>query len=158
MTIAAIPITANAGRDCYAYANSGNHGTPVWTLVDYIQDVKLSNSDDKSELKLRVNRPHKTYVPATTDQSVSFKVPNIKGDPFLTALRAAKTGKSAIDIIFFDGVVAPAMGIISQGPRADWIVTKLDDDQDTGAAEMIDVELCPGQTANVPSVFSVTGS
>ncbi|HZZ77189.1 MAG TPA: hypothetical protein VFE62_01640 [Gemmataceae bacterium] len=157
MTISAVPITVNTGRECYAYANSGNHGTPTWTLVDFIQDVKISDSDDKTELKLRANRPFKTAVPTLTGWNVTLKVPNIKGDPLLSALRTAKQNKTAIDMIFLDGVVAPGAGLTSQGPRADWMVEKMDDDQDTGNAEMLDVSLVPAQTANVPAVFSVVG-
>lgn len=157
-TIAAIPVNVVAGKDCYAYANSGTHGSPTWTLCDNIQDVKISDSDDKTELKLRKNRPYKTNVTTTAGLNVTFKVPNIQGDAFLTALRTAKANKSAIDIAFLDGLMVPAAGVTSQGPRADWLVEKLEEDQATENADLIDVSVIPGQTGNVPAVFSVTGS
>ena len=159
MPITSLPINVTPGKDCYAYANSGNHSTPTWTETDNIQEVKIENSVTQYELKLRANRPFPTNVPTMQPYKVSFRLPDLPGDALLAALITAKNNGSCIDMIFLDGVVAPASNTITnQGPRADWTVAKLDRSENSDEAAMYDVELVPGQTANVPAWASYTGS
>jgi hypothetical protein len=158
MTIAAVPVNAKAGKDAYAYVNVGSHVTPSWTEAGNVQDVKLGDAITLYELKLRTNRPFSTNVPTLLGWNPSFKMSDLAGDALMAGIIAAKAGGTCIDMLFLDGVAAPAAGITSQGMRADWCVEKADRSESSDEAVMYDVSLKPGQTANVPSWTSITGS
>jgi hypothetical protein len=158
MTIAAVPVNVTAGKDAYAYYNTGTHGSPTWAEAGNVQDVKLGDAITLYELKLRKNRPFSTNVPTLLGWNPSFKMADMPGDALMIGIIAAVNGGSCLDMLFLDGVVAPATSITSQGMRADWTVEKKDRSESGDEAVMYDVSLKPGQTANVPSWFSITGS
>ena len=156
--MATLSVTVNvvAGKDCYAYGNTGTHGSPTWVETGNIQDVKLGDAITLYELKLRKNRPFSTNVPTLLGWNPSFKIADIASDPLMLALVVAQNAGSCIDMLFLDGLVIPASGNTSQGMRADWTVEKMDRSESGDEAVMYDVSLKPGQTANVPAWFSVT--
>ena len=156
--ILSVPVNVPAGKDGYAYANTGSHGSPTWAVQSNIQDVKLGDAITLYALNLRNSGGFTTNVPTVTDWNPTFKVAEISGDPFLTALLAAKNNKTAIDMQFLSGPSVPATGVTVQGPRADWIVEKMERDETNTQAIMYDVSLKPGQTGNTPSWVSITGS
>jgi hypothetical protein len=156
--IASIPLNVTAGKDTYAYANTGTEGTPVWSETDNIQDVKLGDAITQYGLKLRSNRPFESNLPTLQAWNPTFKIPNIAADPLLIALIAAKNNSTAIDMAFLWGVVAPGAGINTQGMRANWTVEKMDESQDAAEADMFDVSLKIAQTGNAPTWMNITGS
>ena len=158
MATLVVPINVVAGKDCYAYGNTGTNGSPTWLETDNIQDVKLGDAITLYELKLRKNRPFSTNVPTLLGWNPSFKMADLAADVLMLGIIAAKNGGTCIDMMFLDGLAVPSTGVTSQGMRADWTVEKADRSESGDEAVMYDVSLKPGQTANVPSWFSVTGS
>jgi hypothetical protein len=157
-TILAVPTNVPAGKDCNLYANTGTHGSPTWALESNVQDLKISDSPEPYQLQLRNSGGFHTNVLTMTKWSVTFKIADIYTDAFYVALVAAKNNKTALDLQILDGLAVPASGVIVQGPRADWVVTKFDRDETSTQAVMYDVELQVGQTGNNPSWVSITGS
>lgn len=155
--ILSIPINVTAGKDTYAYANTGTEDSPTWVETDNIQDVKLGDGTTLYQLKLRANRPFDSYVPTLQTWNPTFKVPNIPGDALLAALLAAKNNGTAIDMCFLWGLVVPATGVTTEGMRANWTVEKCDESQDAAEADMFDVSLKIAQTGNAPTWMSITG-
>jgi hypothetical protein len=149
---AAFTVVNKAGKDAYAYANSGTHGTPVWNSEDNMKDVSLGDAIELYKASIRRSRPFHTYVPTMRDLNPKFKIAWIPTDELCVSLLAAANNGTAIDMIFLDGPVAT---VGNQGPRADWLVEGFPRTENLSEGMEIEISLKPGLTANVPSWFVV---
>lgn len=156
MTVSMVTVPVVAGKDGYAYLNTaaqgaGFHGTPTWTLVDNIQDLDVDpNEMEAFKASIRRSGGINVYMATMNEVGIKFKVLWIPTDTFCVALLAAFQARKGLDMIFLDGLQAT---VGSQGPRADWLVTKFPRAEHLADGMTIDIELKPAITANAPGWY-----
>jgi hypothetical protein len=156
MTTSMVTVPAVAGKDGFAYLNTaaqgaGFHGTPTWVLIDNIQDLDCDPQEmEKFKASIRRSGGVNVYMMTMNEIGVKFKCLWIPTDPLCVAMLAAYQARKALDMIFLDG---PQATTGSQGPRADWLVAKMPRPEHLTDGMTIDIELCPGITANPPGWY-----
>ena len=161
MTTSMVTVLAIAGKDGFAYLNTaaqgaGFHGTPTWTLVDNIMDLDCDPEEmEMFKASIRCSGGINVYMATMEELGVKFKMMWIPTDPLCVAILAAFQARKGLDMVFLDGTITGEIG--SQGPRADWLVSKFPRSEHLAEGMVIDIELKAGLTANAPS-WLVTAS
>jgi hypothetical protein len=114
-----------AGRKCTLNYNTGTYGTPVWSQLRRVSDVKLANSRGTSERMYR-GAANKKTVTGYRSYSISFtyavKDVGMASDTVLTALLDSFNNDTTMDIAMLD---RPA-GSNATGIRGPFVVSQMD--------------------------------
>lgn len=134
------------------YRNTGTYAVPVWVLMNNVGDLTLSDSYDEANVTRRASGGFSETEPTLRNVELSFSTFNIASDDDFTALLAAFTGRSSIDIAVLDGLVATSG---TRGVRAHFKVTSFNRNQNLADVQGFDVTMKPCHAANAPVDMSI---
>lgn len=141
-------------EDAKLYYNTGSYGSPTWTLICNVKDLTLNMSNGETDTTTRCGGGVREYVAGLSDISISFNMLYDTGDTAWEALRAAYFGKSSLEFLCLDGLVAT---VGSEGLRATMVVTNFNITETLGEALMTDVSLRPTPNDNAaPAWYTVS--
>jgi hypothetical protein len=135
------------GLDMKLYRNTGTFGTPVWTLVNNVQDLKRGSALGEAELN---NRASALVLKEPTLNEYVFNWGMIKDelDTNYTGLRTAKDARTLVEFAFANGLIA------TSGTTYFRIETKLfgfDDEEPLSGGVVTSVTAKPCKSSNAPS-------
>lgn len=127
-----------AGRELYAYLNTGTYGTPVWAEIKRIENLSAPRGKNTGPLKIRGSAFEKV-VPGQKTHTLAFNYVRKRAtDAVFTALQDSYDNDTHVQIALTD---LPAADPAAVGTKAYYIVTKFDEKQDLEAPWSHDVEL-----------------
>lgn len=140
------------GKDCIGYRNSGTYGTPTWSAVTAIKNVKFSSEMGKWDGSRRAVGV-KQYAPTLDDFGIEFNLVYKPADGgACEAIRDAHFNRTAIDMAFATGAIASAG---TEYVRAEWGVFTWSRDEPLEEGVMVDVGLAPSISTNAPAYTEV---
>lgn len=131
------------------YRSAGTFGSPTWTVIGIVKDVKVSNAAAAADATTRADAVM-TYGRGQPDLELTFKVKKVLTDTGYIALRAAWTGGTDIDMWVADGDYTT---VGNGGPRGNWIITNWGEDQANGTVIFNEVTCKP--SANSTDAFEL---
>jgi hypothetical protein len=140
------------GKDSKAYRNTGTFGTPVWTEIPEVADLKDSSQAHKTAGRRRASGIFAQYAITEIDVAISFGIFWDLASTNFVALRTAFYAGTEQDMVILDGSITSGA---HQGLRLSAAFTKFEDDQGLQSFDKVEVEIVPGMTF-VPLTF--TGS
>jgi len=148
-------MAATAGKvmsfDGKAYYNAGTYGSPTWTLIPNMGEVKATDSMDWVEVMLRANGGFKGGVPGFQEVSFAWKMLYNLSDTGQAALRTSYRARTYREFLFLDQAVANSGAV---GVRGTYYLIKFPREEDDGKPMMVDVEVKPAADApNKPEYF-----
>lgn len=148
---------AKLGLKAVVYINTATFGSPTWSAVNSVSDLKLSAKWDEAEAATRESRV-KLALKTMFGLEVSGKLRDSNsGDTnFLTVIAALLTD-AQLDMMILDGGMA-VNGV--KGFRMAWQVFQGDQDQGLGAVIQNEVSFKPTPNAdgNYSTVLVTTGA
>jgi hypothetical protein len=135
------------GLDMYLYRNTGSFGSPAWTLVDNVEDLKRQSKLDEAEIKIRKMRDVQ-YEPGLNAKQFSWSMLKDETDTNYTALRTAKDAGTLIEFAFANGPIATSGTVYY---RQECKLFGWDDDEPISGAVMTQVTAKPCKSANASS-------
>src|SRR5690349_14361333 len=93
------------GLDMKLYRNTGTFASPVWTLVDNVQDLKRGSSMGEAELNAR-NSQIVQKEPTLQEYVFNWGMIKNETDTNYTALRTAKDARTLVEFAFANGLIA----------------------------------------------------
>lgn len=140
------------GADCKLYRNTGTYETPVWDLIDIVENVSLNIEVGEADGSNR-SSDWKITKPALKDGSVEFNLINESGHADFEAIRDAVLNKTLLDLAVMDGAIT-ADG--SQGLRAEMHLFGFSRDEQLEQVVKIATKAKPGSITNAPSWMVVS--
>jgi hypothetical protein len=129
------------------YCAAGIGGTPVWTELSIVKDVKLNIDKGEADVSTRAGGGWKQTVGALKDAGIEFEMPWDTEDAGFQAVKGAYFAGSAIGLAVMDGDIETAG---SEGLWADCAVLKFDRNEPLENAATVSVTAKPTYSANVP--------
>jgi hypothetical protein len=143
------------GKDGAIYfCAAGIGGTPTWTLLSNVKDVKVNVSTSEADATTRANGGFEATVPTLKALSLDFEMIWSPSDLGFQAIQAAffQTNTQAANIIGIMALDGPnTVGSGAQGPLADMTVTKFEKTEALKDVQRVAVTLKATYSANLPS-------
>ena len=95
-------MALSLGRNAYFYLNTGTSGTPVWSLMANVKDVKASSDADKADVSTRGTGGWAAEVKALKKLEVSVNCNHDLTDTNYKTLFTAAFGDTVVDIAICD--------------------------------------------------------
>ena len=133
------------------YCVDGHGGTPVWTELAIVRDVKLNNSKGEADVSTRAGGGWKATVAALKDAGIEFEVVWDTENAGFQAVMDAYFDDTVIGLAVTDGPIDESG---TQVFRADCAVLKFDRNEPLENAVTVSVAAKPTYSANQP-VFEV---
>lgn len=149
----AAPSAPIVGFNGKAYYNSGSYASPTWVLWSNVGDIDVTDERTKIEIAIRAGNGFKFTAPGLRDIGYSGKSLYDPGDTTQTALKTAYDDGTAKEFLFLDQAQATAG---SAGLRALMAITKFARPEPIDGVMMIDWELKPAYTSNVPALYTAS--
>ncbi|MBM4019871.1 MAG: hypothetical protein FJ288_16375 [Planctomycetes bacterium] len=134
----------------------GIGGTPTWTELAIVQDVKLSTSKGEADVTTRAAGGWKQTVGTLVDASIEFEMPWDTEDDGFQAVKDAYFGGTLIGLCLADDALGEG-GTFPAGTevfRADCAILKFDRSEPLDGAVTVAVTAKPTYSAN-PPVYEV---
>jgi hypothetical protein len=150
-----MPAGTLLGLDCHLFRNTNTYASPTWDEVTLATDVNTNQTVNKGDVSSRVS-VYKLYRPGQIDSQLEFTMRYDSGNNDYTALKAAFTGRTAIDMWMADGASGTAG---TTGPRAWMVVTEFSHAQPLESGCDIKVTMCPMTDATntqTPTYYTAT--
>lgn len=127
------------GREAKTYYNTGTHASPVWVLIDQIENLSLNLPKDKAELKDR-SSIWKKKKGGHREASISLKYTHRRQttDTVFAALQDSFLADTPIEVAAMDDAIAE---LGASGFRGYFEVFQLDRKEDAGDTVSFDVGL-----------------
>ena len=93
------------GLDMTLYRNTGSYASPVWVLVDNVDDLKRGCKLGEAELPVRKFKELMTE-PCLIAREYAWKMIRDELDTNYTGLRTAKDGRTLTEFAFANGPIA----------------------------------------------------
>ncbi len=136
------------GKDAKLYyCAAGIGGTPVWTEIPGIRDLKLNTPLTEADLSTRSGGGWKATAGVLFDASIDFDLLFDTAKAAIVALETAYYARTTLGIACMSGEVAAAG---SRGLWADCQVMKFDRDEGLNGVITVSVSLKPTYSANTP--------
>ena len=137
------------GDEMYLYySTEGIGGSPAWTLLAIVKDVKLNTSKGEADVTTRASGGWKQTIGTLTDASIEFEMPWDTENDGLQAVKAAYfTSGALLGLAVMDGPIAEAG---SEGLWADCAILKFERTEPLENASTVSVTAKPTYSANVP--------
>jgi hypothetical protein len=136
------------------YCAAGIGGTPVWTELDHVKDLKLNTSKVEGDVSTRAGGGWAQTVGALKNASIEFEMPWDTEDEGFQALKDAYFNDTLLGLAVMDGDVAAAG---SEGLWADCAILKFDRNEPLAGTASVAVSAKPTYSANAPT-WTVVGS
>lgn len=127
------------GHKCKLYINTGSEETPVWLLIDEIQDASISDfSLILAELKRRANKFTKNLAALFNSITVDFQYVHGLGATVFDTLRTMFLNMTPAEFAFMDGPIGTSG---SEGLRLPCLLSNFPWDQALESASTHDCQL-----------------
>ena len=133
------------------YCAAGIGGTPTWTALAIVRDVKLNQSKGEADVTTRASGGWKQTVGTLKDAGIEFEVVWDTADPGFLAVMDAYFDDTVIGLAVTDRPIDESG---TQVFRADCAVLKFDRNEPLENAVTVSVAAKPTYSANQP-VFEV---
>jgi len=130
------------------YCAAGIGGTPEWTELAIVKDVKLNTSKGEADVTTRASGGWKQTIGTLTDASIEFEMPwDTASEGLQTVKDAYFTSGALLGLAVMDGPIAEAG---SEGLWADCAILKFERTEPLENASTVSVTAKPTYSANVP--------
>ena len=136
------------------FCAAGIGGTPEWTELSIVKDVKLNTSKGEADVTTRASGGWKQVIGTLMDASIEFEMLWDTAAAGFQAIKDAYFDGAAIGLAVMDGPIDEAG---SQGLWADCAILKFDRNEPLENAATVSVTAKPTYSANVPE-WKVIGS
>jgi hypothetical protein len=133
------------GKDCKAYRNTGNYGTPVWAEMTQVRDVKVSLTAKEWEGGTRGSGGWEQTAKTRKAGSVDFNMVYKPNDAGYEAIRDSFINNTLVDLAFASGVINTTG---TEYFRAEMDVFKFERGEALDEGVMIDVTVKPRPSSN----------
>ena len=136
------------GDEMYLYySTEGIGGSPAWTLLAIVKDVKLNTSKGEADVTTRASGGWKQVIGALKEASVDFEIPWDTENEGLGVVRDAFFDDTLLGLAVMDGPIAQAG---SEGLWADCVILKFDRNEPLEQASTVSVTAKPTYSENPP--------
>lgn len=129
------------------YCAAGIGGTPTWTELPIVRDVKLNTSKGEADVTTRASGGWKQVVGTLKDASIEFEMVWDTASEAFQAVKDAYFGGTLLGLAVMDGPI-DAEG--SEGLWADCAILKFDRNEPLENAVTVSVTAKPTYSADVP--------
>ena len=130
------------------FCADGIGGTPTWTELSIVKDVKLNTSKGEADVTTRASGGWKQVIGTLMDASIEFEMPWDTENEGLQAVKGAYfTSGALLGLAVMDGPIAEAG---SEGLWADCAILKFERSEPLENASTVSVTAKPTYSANVP--------
>ena len=129
------------------YCAAGIGGTPVWTEVPGVRNLKLATSRGEADVSTRGGGGWKATAPTLIDAGIDFDLVYDSDDAAVAAIEGAFFAGTLLGLAAMSGPIDEAG---SRGLWADCAITKFERDEGLEAALTVAVTAKPTYSANVP--------
>jgi len=130
------------------YCAAGIGGTPTWTELSRVKDVKLNTSKGEADVTTRASGGWKQVIGTLMDASIEFEMPWDTANEGLQAVKAAYfTSGALLGLAVMDGPVDEAG---SEGLWADCAILKFERSEPLENASTVSVTAKPTYSENAP--------
>ena len=130
------------------FCAAGIGGTPTWTELSRVKDVKLNTSKGEADVTTRASGGWKQVIGTLMDASIEFEMPWDTENEGLQAVKVAYfTSGALLGLAVMDGPIAEAG---SEGLWADCAILKFERTEPLENASTVSVTAKPTYSANVP--------
>jgi hypothetical protein len=142
-------MTVKLGDEMKLYfCAAGIGGTPTWTELSIVKDVKLNTSKGEADVTTRASGGWKQVIGTLMDASIEFEMPWDTANDGLQAVKDAYfTSGALLGLAVMDGLIAEAG---SEGLWADCAILKFERTEPLENASTVSVTAKPTYSANVP--------
>jgi len=141
------------GLNAKLYRNVGSYGSPSWTLVNNVKDLRLTLEKSEADVTTRGGNGWEQTVAALKSATIEFGMVWDTTDANFTAFKTSFLNDAVIDLLVLDGLVGT---VGSQGLRADCMVPRFTRQENLREALSVDVSAKPTYSANAPIWYTVT--
>lgn len=140
------------GMNAKLYRNTGSYGSPTWTEVSDVKDLKIGLESAEADQSIRGGGGWEAVAAALKKASVEFGMLYDTADTNWTAFQAAWLNSTAIEIACMDGPIAT---VGTQGFRMTVAVLKFDQTENLADAIHNEVTCKPTRADNPPSSMTI---
>jgi predicted secreted protein len=126
---------------------AGIGGTPTWTELARVKDVKLNTSKGEADVTSRASGGWKQTIGTLLDASIEFEMPWDTEGEGLQAVKDAYFNGTLLGLAVMDGPIDEAG---SEGLWADCSILKFERNEPLEQAAAVSVTAKPTYSANVP--------
>ena len=147
--------TPNIGQQCKLYRGSDftdAMSSDNWLEVENVEDLNLGSEHDKAAANTRATR-RKRYLLGLQDNPITFNCLWDPSDADFAAFLDAHLNGTILPVMVLDGDKDEAG---TEGLKADFYVSKCEEQQVLGEATKADIELCIAYSANLPDWVTAT--
>ena len=91
------------GIDGKIWRNVASYGSPTWTLVDNVKNLRLPLKRTESDLTRRASGKNRELAAVLMEAELNFEMVHDRTDPNYVAIRAAFIARTALDLAIADG-------------------------------------------------------
>lgn len=141
------------GLNAVLYRNTGTYGSPTWTAVTCVSDLKVDPSWDTVEIPTRaskIKKNGKTLLGVAITGSLKS---HLTDAAYLAIIAALMSQTTVIDFMVLN---AGNTDTGAHGFRGEFLVTQGGEDQGVGSGIKTDITFVPADTDNAFSTVLVT--
>jgi predicted secreted protein len=141
-------MSVKLGDEMYLYyCAAGIGGSPAWTLLAIVKDVKMNTSKGEVDVTTRASGGWKRVIGALKEASIDFEMPWDTENAGLGVVRDAFFDDTALGLAVMDGPIDQAG---SEGLWADCVILKFDRNEPLAQDATVSVTAKPTYSATVP--------
>lgn len=148
MAATTAPVMGFNGK---AYYNTGSYGTPTWTLINNIGDLKVTNEATESEVDIRSGGGFTYFFAGQIKLGYEWNSIYDLSDTAIAALRTAYYARTPTEFAFMDQAIATTG---ATGLRQTCQVFKFARTEELNKPMMYEISIKPTYSANAPSTLT----
>lgn len=143
------PVVGFTGK---LYYNTGTYGSPTWTIIANVGDIKVSDERKETDLDVRLMAGFTVTVAGCRKASFEFSMVYDPADTAQTALKGfyAASPPTPTEFLILD---AASTNTGSSGLRSMMVISKFARQEEISNAMMVDVKISPTYSANAPVAY-----
>lgn len=141
------------GINCKLYRNSGTFGSPTWTEMPEVQDLRLVINIGEADVTTRGGNGWEQIAAVLKSASIEFGLLNVPTSANVAALVNAAIGLTPIELLCLDGAYNVAG---SKGLRASCGLFNVTRTEELRTATRFEMAAKPTYSVNAPTWFVAT--
>lgn len=149
----AAPSAPIVGFNGKMYYNTGTYGSPTWTIISNVGDIKMTDEADEGEIPIRAGAGYMLYVAGLRKVGWEWSSLYNPADTAISALITAYDARTPTEFLFLD----QASGTTgSYGMRVTCMIFKAPRQEELSKAMMYDFAIKPTYAANAPARYTAS--
>ena len=148
MAATTAPVMGFNGK---AYYNTGTYGSPTWTLINNIGDLKVTNEAAEAEVDIRAGGGYTYFFAGQIKLGYEWSSIYDLSDSAIAALRTAYYARTPTEFAFMDQAVATTG---ATGLRQTCQIFKFARVEELNKPMMYEISVKPTYSANAPSTLT----